>query len=104
LDRYLWSFGEFAIWHRSLTTRSGPRASRSPALAAAACFSTLRPGFEEKLAPVLTDHRIEIEPDDRSPGRMCWTWHWTKARYAQPVTVAWSIRVDGTTVEFPAIT
>jgi hypothetical protein len=62
------------------------------------------PMLEAKLAPVLRDQRIEIDADDRSPGRMCWTWVWNKVRYAQPVVVSWSISVEGTAVEFSAIT
>ena len=61
------------------------------------------PMLEASIAPVLSDQHIEIDADDRTPGRMCWTWHWTKNRYAQPIAVAWSITVDGTAVEFPAI-
>lgn len=61
------------------------------------------PRLEALLAPVLVDQRVEIEPGDRTPGRMCWTWYWTKVRHAQPVVVAWSITVEGTAVEFPAI-
>jgi len=62
------------------------------------------PMLEARFAPVLTEQRVEFEEEDRTPGRMCWTWHWVKARYAQPVVVSWSITVDGTAVEFPAIT
>lgn len=62
------------------------------------------PMLEAKLAPVLTNQKIEINDDDRSPGRMCWTWSWVKVRYAQPVVLSWSITVEGTTVEFPVIT
>ena len=62
------------------------------------------PMLEGRLAPVLTNQRVEIDADDRSPGRMCWTWYWVKARYAQPVVVSWSIAVEGTSVEFPANT
>lgn len=35
---------------------------------------------------------------------MCWTWYWNKVRNAQPMVVSWSIIVEGTAVEFPAIT
>lgn len=62
------------------------------------------PMLEAKLAPVIVDQKVETDPDDRSPGRMCWTWTWDKVRYAQPVVVSWSIAVEGTAVEFAAIT
>ena len=61
------------------------------------------PMLEARMAPVLSDQRVETDADDRTPGKMCWTWHWTKNRYAQPIAVAWSITIDGTSVEFPAI-
>lgn len=67
-------------------------------------FLYATPMLEARLAPVLTHQRVEVDADDRTPGRMCWTWHWVKARYAQPVVVSWSIAVEGTAVEFPAIT
>lgn len=67
-------------------------------------FLYASPALETRLAPVLVDQAIEIDPGDRTPGRMCWTWKWTKARNAQPVVVAWSITVEGTAVEFPAVT
>lgn len=69
-----------------------------------ALFLYATPMLEARFAPVLTDQRIEFDDDDRTPGRMCWTWHWNKVRYAQPIVVAWSITVEGTAVEFPAIT
>ena len=56
------------------------------------------------MAPVLSEQRIEVDDEDRSPGRMCWTWHWVKQRCAQPIVVSWTITVEGTAVEFPAIT
>lgn len=62
------------------------------------------PMLEARMAPVLSSQHVEIDDDDRSPGRMCWTWFWTKNRYAQPIAVSWSITIDGTSVEFPAIT
>lgn len=67
-------------------------------------FLYVTPMLEANLAPVLTDQRVETDPEDRMPGKMCWTWHWIKARYAQPIVVAWTISVEGTAVEFPAIT
>jgi hypothetical protein len=67
-------------------------------------FLYASPALEARLAPVLVDQRIEIDDADRSPGRMCWTWHWTKRRYAQPVVASWSISIDGTAVEIPAVT
>lgn len=67
-------------------------------------FLYATPMLEAQLAPVLTEQRVEFDPDDRTPGRMCWTWHWNKVRYGQPIVVSWSILVEGTAVEFPAIT
>ncbi len=67
-------------------------------------FLYATPALEVRIAPVLTNQAVEFDGDDRSPGRMCWTWTWTKARYAQPIVVSWAITVDGTAVEFPAIT
>ena len=67
-------------------------------------FLYATPSLEARFAPVLTDQRVEFDSADRSAGRMCWTWHWYKARYAEPVVVAWSISVEGTAVEFPAVT
>jgi hypothetical protein len=72
--------------------------------AGAPLFLYATPMLEARMAPVLTDQSVDIADDDRSPGRMCWTWRWVKARYAQPIVVSWSITVDGTAVEFPAIT
>ena len=69
-----------------------------------ALFLYATPMLETRFAPVLVDQRVETDADDRSPGRMCWTWHWNKVRYAQPIVVSWSITVEGTAVEFPAIT
>jgi hypothetical protein len=76
----------------------------SAGMIATTLFLYATPMLEAKLAPVLTDQSVEIDEDDRTPGRMCWTWKWVKARYAQPVVVSWSITVEGTAVEFPAIT
>lgn len=67
-------------------------------------FLYATPMLETRFAPVLQDQRVEFDPEDRTPGRMCWSWFWTKTRYAQPIVVAWSISVEGTAVEFPAIT
>lgn len=61
------------------------------------------PRVEAFLAPVLVDQRIELEPEDRTPGRMCWTWHWNKVRYAQATTLAWSMTVEGAAGEFPTV-
>lgn len=69
-----------------------------------ALFLYATPMLEARLAPVLTEQSVEFDPEDRVPGRMCWTWRWNKVRYAQPLVVSWSILVDGTAVEFPAIT
>jgi hypothetical protein len=68
-----------------------------------AFFMFAAPALEARLAPVLTDQRIVIEADDRKPGRMCWTWHWVKRRYAQPVVVTWSIAIDNTAVAIPVV-
>lgn len=70
----------------------------------AGLFLYATPMLEARMAPVLTDQRVETDEDDRSPGKMCWTWHWLKARYAQPMVLSWTITIDGTSVEFPAIT
>lgn len=67
-------------------------------------FLYATPVLEAQMAPVLSEQRVEVEPEDRSPGRVCWTWHWYKNRYAQPIAVSWAITVDGAAVEFPAIT
>lgn len=67
-------------------------------------FLYATPALEARMAPVLTEQRVEVDPDDRTPGRMCWSWFWNKVRYAQPIVVAWSITIEGTAVEFPAIT
>ena len=69
-----------------------------------ALFLYATPAIEAELAPVLTDQRVEFDSADRSAGRMCWTWYWNKNRRAQPIAVSWAITVDGTAVEFPAIT
>lgn len=62
------------------------------------------PMLEARLAPVIIDQKVETDADDRSPGRMCWTWTWNKVRYAQPVVVSWSLAVEGTAVEFAVVT
>jgi hypothetical protein len=67
-------------------------------------FLYVTPSLEMRMAPVLSEQHVEIDDDDRSPGRMCWTWFWVKNRYAQPIAVSWTIAIDGTAVEFPAIT
>lgn len=67
-------------------------------------FLYATPMLEARLAPVLSDQRVDVDDEDRSPGRMCWTWYWFKNRFAQPIAVSWSIAIDGTAVEFPAIT
>lgn len=59
------------------------------------------PMIEARLFPILVDQSIEVGEDDRAPGRLCWTWNWTKTRYAFPLAISWSIVVDGTNVEFP---
>lgn len=69
-----------------------------------ALFLFATPMLEGKMAPVLSEQRVEFDADDRSQGRMCWTWSWFKNRFAQPIAVSWSIAIDGTAVEFPAIT
>lgn len=62
-------------------------------------FLYATPALESRFAPVLTEQRVEFDTGDRTPGRMCWAWHWTKVRYAEPIVVAWSISVEGTAVE-----
>lgn len=69
-----------------------------------ALFVHASPILERRLAPVLTDQRIEIDLEDRTEGRMCWTWYWNKRRYAQPLIVSWSLSIEGTAVEVPIIT
>lgn len=67
-------------------------------------FVYATPRLEAWIAPVLEDQEAVVDADDRAPGRVCWTWKWNKVRYAQPVAVSWSIAVEGTAIEFPAIT
>lgn len=71
------------------------------AIAWGAFFVYCFPSIEARFFPVLIDQSIEIGEDDRSPGRLCWTWHWNKVRFAVPASISWSIVVDGTNVEFP---
>lgn len=66
-------------------------------------FAFATPRIEAVMAPILTDQEVEFDPDDRTPGKMCWTWRWNKVRYAQAVALAWSMTVDGTAAEFPVI-
>jgi len=67
-------------------------------------FLYATPWLEGRLAPILVDQSVEVEPSDRSPGKMCWTWKWNKVRYGRPVSTSWSISVEGTSIAFPAIT
>jgi hypothetical protein len=69
-----------------------------------ALFLYATPMLETRMAPVLDEQSIEIDPTDRTPGKMCWTWLWTKVRNAQPIVLSWAISIEGTTVELPAIT
>jgi hypothetical protein len=66
-------------------------------------FIYATPRIEAVMAPVLADQKVEFDDDDRTPGKMCWTWSWNKVRYAQAVTLAWSMTVEGTAAEFPTI-
>ena len=66
-------------------------------------FAYLMPFLEAKLAPVLTNQRILIEEGDRTRGKMCWTWFWTKRRYAQPVVITWSLAVNHTAMAIPVV-
>ncbi len=63
------------------------------------------PWLEQFIAPVLTKQRVFLDADDRSPGRVCWTWYWTKARDAQPAMgyPQWWLAVDGTNVMIPVV-
>lgn len=67
-------------------------------------FLYATPFLEARYAPVLVDQKVQVDDDDRTSGQMCWTWSWVKQRYAQPIALSWSITVDGTAVEFPAVT
>jgi len=67
-------------------------------------FLFVTPALEARFAPVLIDQKVDVDQTDRSPGQVCWTWSWVKARYAQPIVSSWSIVVEGTAVEYPAIT
>jgi hypothetical protein len=73
-------------------------------VAGSALFLYATPRLEAQMAPVLSSQSIRIDPGDRAPGRVCWTWSWVKNRFAQPISVSWTIMVDGTSVEFPAVT
>lgn len=73
-------------------------------VAGSALFLYGTPMLEARLAPVLSSQGIRVDPGDRTPGRVCWTWSWFKNRFAQPISVSWTIMVDGTSVEFPAVT
>ena len=67
-------------------------------------FLFATPALEARYAPVLSDQQVDVDATDRTPGQVCWTWSWIKKRYAQPIVSSWSIVVDGTAVEYPAIT
>lgn len=67
-------------------------------------FFSVTPIIEARIAPVLENQDIEYDADDRSPGKMCWTWKWDKKREALPIVVAWTTAVRGSAVEFPTIT
>lgn len=64
-------------------------------------FYYASPIVEARLAPVLTDQKAKVTL--REPLRVCWYWSWHKERYAQPVSFAWALVVDGTAVEYPAV-
>jgi hypothetical protein len=64
-------------------------------------FLYVSPSLEAHFAPVLSNQRAEVTL--REPGRVCWRWTWHKERYAQPTVIAWSLVVDGTAVEYPAV-
>jgi hypothetical protein len=66
-----------------------------------ALFYYVSPILEARFAPVLTDQKVEVI--EREPTRVCWRWSWHKERYAQPTVIAWSLVVDGTAVEYPAV-
>lgn len=89
-----------------LTTRTAAAVCvwATAGIVSAVLFLYGTPAMEARFAPVLIDQRIEHDPEDRTPGRMCWTWRWTKVRNAEPVVVAWSISLEGTAVQFPAVT
>lgn len=67
-------------------------------------FFYFAPAIEATLFPVLTEQSIVIEPNDRSPGEMCWTWKWNKKRHARPLLVAWTIKVSGSAVFYQGVT
>lgn len=67
-------------------------------------FFFVTPVLEARFLPVITDQKVEVNPEDRSPGQICWTWSWVKTRQATPVVVAWTIHVSGTAVEYQAVT
>jgi len=64
-------------------------------------FYYASPIVEARLAPVLTDQKVETTL--REPTQVCWRWSWHKERYAQPTVIAWSLVVDGTAVAYPAV-
>ena len=67
-------------------------------------FFNVTPLIEARVAPVIEDQSIEFDADDRTPGRMCWTWRWNKVRHGTPLIVAWTIVVRGSAVEYQAVT
>lgn len=67
-------------------------------------FFNVTPSIEARVFPVLTKQYNDVEQGDRSVGQICWTWHWNKTRHAQPLVLSWTIIVNGTVVEFPAVT
>lgn len=64
-------------------------------------FYFITPQIESRVAPVLDFQTVDNV--ERQPGKVCWLWTWNKARYAQPIVIAWSIVLDGTAVEYPAV-
>lgn len=67
-------------------------------------FFYVTPSIEARVFPVLTQQRADVDPGDRTPGKICWTWHWNKTRHAQPLVVSWTIVVNGTAVEYQVVT
>lgn len=67
-------------------------------------FLYISPTVEAALFPVLTNQRVIVDPDDRKPGEVCWKWQWVKRRHAQPVIVAWTIKVGGSAVIYQGVT
>lgn len=84
--------------------RHGGRRLATAKLFSTAFFLYATPILDAKLAPLSAEQSVEFHGDDRLPGRMCGEWHWTMARYAQPIVLSWSISIEGTAVKFPAIT